>query len=87
MFILFLHNEKDNALTTRLSLRSDNNSNDLFNFQVDLRYQSIRDEEINIKIQVTAFLIADVCVKIEREKMTKVTNPYSEFAYYRGLTD
>jgi hypothetical protein len=52
-----------------------------------LRYQSIRDEEINIKIQVTAFLIADVCVKIEREKMTKVTNPYSEFAYYRGLTD
>jgi len=47
-----------------------------------LRYQSIRDEEININIQVTAFLIADVCIKID-----EVTYPYTGFAYYRGLTE
>lgn len=34
-----------------------------FVLQVDMRYRSIRDDEININIQVTAFLIADVCMR------------------------
>lgn len=35
----------------------------IFVLQVDMRYRSIRDDEININIQVTAFLIADVCMR------------------------